>query len=191
MLTKDLISELKSITDRNLLALKKHFKHLNNSQLSWKPNELNWSVSEIFAHLNEYARFYNKHFLFKIDKTKFRPGKEVFISSPLGRSAWKSMKLGNLNNVKRKFRAKRDYDPKFTKLVSGDDVEKFTENQDIMLDILERSNEINIRKAKIPISISKLIRLKFGDALMFVIYHNERHVQQALNLLKHPNFPKK
>ena len=52
------------------------------------------------------------------------------------------------------------------------------------------SEKVNIRKVKIPISISKIIRLRLGDALLFVVYHNERHVQQALNVLNNPNFPK-
>jgi hypothetical protein len=47
-----------------------------------------------------------------------------------------------------------------------------------------------IKGSKIAnISISKIIRLRLGDALLFVVYHNERHVQQAKNLLKHPKFP--
>jgi hypothetical protein len=74
-------------------------------------------------------------------------------------------------------------------LVSGNDVQQFEKEQHDLLKIITSAAEINIRKAKIPISISKIIRLRLGDALLFVVYHNERHVQQAKNLLKHPKFP--
>ncbi len=191
MLTADLISALKNITQHNLDLVKKHFKYLNASQLSWRPAENAWSIEEVFAHLNEFSKFYNEQFLGKIAQTRFREPKEIFVSSPLGRSAWKSMKLGNARNVKRKFRAPKGYDPVTDKLVNGNDVEEFRENQEIMLDILEKAKEVNLRKVKIPVSISKLIRLRLGDALMFIIYHNERHMQQAMNVLKNPDFPRK
>ena len=48
-----------------------------------------------------------------------------------------------------------------------------------------------LKKVKVPISISKLVRLRLGDALLFVAYHNDRHMEQALNLTKNAQFPKK
>jgi len=59
------------------------------------------------------------------------------------------------------------------------------------VEIAESAATVNLRKVKVPISISKIVRLRLGDALLFVAYHNERHMQQMLNLKKHPNFPKK
>ena len=59
-----------------------------------------------------------------------------------------------------------------------------------LLEIIDSSKAVNLRKVKIPISISTIIRLKLGDAFLFVVYHNQRHLQQALNLVNNPNFPK-
>ena len=64
-------------------------------------------------------------------------------------------------------------------------------NEHELLEIIEKAEKVNLRKVKIPLSISKIIRFRLGDALMYVIYHNERHMQQALNVLANPNFPKK
>jgi hypothetical protein len=50
--------------------------------------------------------------------------------------------------------------------------------------LLERSREINLNKAKVPISIAKFIRLKLGDVFNFLIAHNHRHVLQAERALK-------
>ncbi len=66
----------------------------------------------------------------------------------------------------------------------------FLESQKELLDIIKKAAHVSLRKVRIPISISKLIRLRLGDALMFVIYHNERHVQQVLNIISQKNFPK-
>jgi len=192
MTSSELLEEVRKITQTNLDLLKKKFSHLSNEQKDWRPVETAWNVQEIFAHLNEYARFYHDAFLTRISRTRFTEPKENFLSSPLGRSAWKSMKLGNAKNVKRKFKAPRAYNPTFEKhLVDGSDIERFRTRQDELLEIAQKAAQVNIRKVKVPISMSKIIKLRLGDALLFVVYHNERHMQQALNVITHPKFPKK
>lgn len=191
MTTESLFIELENITETAIQTTQKEFSKLSEDQLKWRPRADAWNLLEIFAHLNEYATYYHAAFSKKIDTTRFRDPKEIFISSPLGKSAWKSMKLGNARNVKRKFKAQRMYNPTIVpSIVKDTAVSDFIENQRELLEILKRARTINIRKSKIAISISKIVRLRFGDALMFVIYHNDRHVQQALNVLNHSNFPK-
>ena len=190
--TSLLLADLKEITNNNVQLVESKFNHLNEKQKTWRPSSDSWSVIEVFAHLNEYASFYHRVFQERIQKTKFDEPKDTFVSSPLGRSAWRSMKLGRVKNVKRKFKAPKAYNPSNEpSLIKGDDINSFGENQKEMLSILDMAKNVNLRKVKIPISISRIVRLRLGDALMFVIYHNERHVQQALNILSHPNFPKK
>jgi len=190
MTTTELLSEVKQITENNISALRLRFSALSAEQKNWRKDANSWSISEIFAHLNSYAAYYHHAFIRKIEKTRFREPKENFISSPLGRSAWKSMKLGNMNNIRRKMKTQRTYNPLFDpSLVNGEDIHTFEKGLEELLRIIENSKQINIRKAKIPISISKIIRLRLGDALLFVVYHNERHMQQAFNVLEHPKFP--
>lgn len=191
MKTTELIDELRRITQANLEVLRTKMFTLSEEQLKWRPIESAWNINEIFAHLNQYAVYYHQAFKRKIGKTKFTKTSDIFISSPLGKSAWKSMKLGNAQNVKRKFKAPKGYNPRFDKdLVTGQDLQHFERNLQDLHQIIEAAEKVNLRRVKVPISISKMIRLRLGDALLFVVYHNERHVQQALNVVSHPNFPK-
>jgi uncharacterized damage-inducible protein DinB len=191
MTTTELIKELKNVTDQNLDQLKACFIDLSEEQKKWKTSENSWSILEIFAHLNHYAKYYHSTFKNKIVNTRFTKPSENFISSPLGRSAWKSMKLGNANNIKRKFKAPKSYNPIINPtLVKGNDIEMFENNLAELNELITLSQNVNLRKVKIAISVSKIIRLKLGDALLFVVYHNQRHIQQALNLLNNLNFPK-
>ncbi len=191
MTSAELIEEIKTITNNNLELIRSRFLKLSEEQKKWKVNDASWNVNEIFAHLNQYAIYYQLTFKIKIARTKFKTPSENFISSPLGRSVWSSMKLGNANNVKRKTKAVKSYNPLFDNtLVTGNDVKEFEKNLLDMQDIIESSKKVNLRKIKVPMAISKLIRLKLGDAFLFVVYHNERHLQQALNLVNNPNFPK-
>ena len=63
-------------------------------------------------------------------------------------------------------------------------INDFIDQQKEFLDLLKKSENINLNKPKIRISISKFVKLKLGDALRVNIYHNERHVIQALNAIK-------
>jgi hypothetical protein len=190
MTSAELIQELRTITKDNLTVLKSKFSNLTETQKSWKVSENSWNISEIFAHLNSYAAYYHENFLLKIKNTSFTTPSENFISSPLGRSAWKSMKLGNAKNVKRKMKSPKIYNPRLDKkLLSGKDVEQFEANLEQLSGIIESSQKVNLRRIKIPISISKIIRLRLGDALLFVVYHNQRHLQQAVNIISNPKFP--
>ncbi|MBI2259789.1 MAG: DinB family protein [Flavobacteriia bacterium] len=191
MTSSELLFEAKKITDEGRDILENNFLPLSPTQKKWRINNQSWNILEIFAHLNKFASYYHLTFERIISKTKFKTPKENFVSSPLGRSAWKSMKLGNSKNVKRRLKSLRQFNPLFDKqLVSGNDEKDFVENLKQLSEIIEKAKQVNIRKVKIPISISKIIRLRLGDALLFVVYHNERHIQQAVNILQHPNFPK-
>lgn len=187
-----LLSDLTKLTQELINQTSKTFSKLNSTQLNWKPNIETWSINQIFSHVNLYAEFYHEQLTKRIESTRFTEPSPFFTSSPLGRSAWKSMKLGNANNVKRKFRAPKDYNPQFNaKELKENEALIFTSMQEQMVTILKRAESVSLRKVKVPISISRIIKLRLGDCLLFVIYHNERHLHQALNLIKHPGFPKK
>ncbi|MNV14202.1 DinB superfamily protein [compost metagenome] len=192
MTTQWVFNEVATITEKNIQQLKSKFSSYSDNQLNWKPNTSAWSLAEIFAHLNAYAKFYHHALNDRIDRTRFRTPRISYSSSPLGKSAWASMKLGNARNVKRKFNAPKDYNPTVNpSLVTGNEITVLLEGQHEFLGIIEKSVAVSLRKVKVPISISKLVRLRLGDALLFVAYHNDRHMEQALKLVKHPQFPKK
>ena len=190
MKTEELFKEILTISNNNLSFVNSNLKHLKNNQLNWKPNTQTWSINEVLCHLNKYAFYYHNAFITKINATKFNEPKSQFISSPLGKSAWKSMKLGAANNIKRKFQSPKNYNPTLnSELVSEKEVNNFETNQIQLLEIIESAKKVNIQRVKIPLSISKFIRLKLGDALLFITYHNERHIQQIKNLIEHRAFP--
>ena len=190
MTSKEILIELRSITERNIDLVRQRFSTLTDQQKRWKKDANSWSVLEVFAHLNAYATYYHPVFTKRIETTRYHEPKDNFISSPLGKSAWKSMKLGNAKNVKRKMKSPKSFNPTFeSTLLNGQDIEGFEKDQLELLYILTQAEEVNLRKVKVPISISKIIRLRLGDALQFVIYHNERHMQQAINIIENKSFP--
>lgn len=192
MTTQGLFNEIASITERNLNWMKSKFAKLSANQLNWKSNDLTWSINEIFAHLNAYSSFYNRAFNEKIDNTKHTKTKLSFTSSPLGKSAWMSMRLGKARNVKRKFNAPKNFNPTINPSIIQDNaLDTCIQKHEEFLQIIEKSVFVNLKRVKIPLSLTTLIKLRLGDALLFVAYHSDRHMEQALNVMKHRNFPKK
>lgn len=188
--TTTLLANLSAITTDILEKLNK-LSALSAEQRNWQPTADTWSINHVFAHLNYYAEYYHGTIEKKLARTRFRDPKPLFISSPLGRASWRAMKLGNVQNVKRKMKSPRDYNPLLNaKAVRENEVELFTMQQNAMLQLLQQAAQVNLRKVKIPLSISKIIKFRLGDCLQFIIYHNERHLQQAINLTQHPRFPK-
>ncbi|MBC9813131.1 DinB family protein [Crocinitomicaceae bacterium CZZ-1] len=190
MTTQALFSELENVTKENIHYLEQNVLPLTPEQLNWKPRQDVWNVKEVIAHVYEHAKYYHSAFSKKIDTTKFREPKDLFLSSPLGKSMWKSMKLGNARNVKRKMKAARLYNPLIVKsIVTEHVIADFLASQKELLNILERAKTINIRKAKIRLVGNNVIKFRFGDTLLLVVYHNQRHIQQVINLIQHPKFP--
>jgi len=47
-----------------------------------------------------------------------------------------------------------------------------------------RASKVDLNKVKTGITISKLVRIKLGDILRVVIYHNDRHMEQIKGIRK-------
>lgn len=192
MKSEVLIHEVKIITQISIEFVKKKLTHLGPNQLEWRPNTRSWNIQEILAHLNAYTLYYNTSITKKLAKTRHVTPIENFTSSQLGKSAWRGMKLGKEKNIKRKFKSPKEFNPTINpSLLATSSIDDYVRLQEEYLGIIEKAQHFNLRRVKLPLSISKLTKLRLGDVLLFVSYHNERHIQQILNILQHEKFPKK
>jgi hypothetical protein len=60
----------------------------------------------------------------------------------------------------------------------------FINQQKKFLDLLSIASEKNLTKIKTSLTLP-LLKFRLGDTFRFVIYHNERHIVQAKNVLKY------
>ena len=184
--TNELIEDLLSRTKLNLNTVEQ-FKSLPEKELNWKENTESWSVLECIEHLNLYGDFYLPEIRRSIvaGNTLAADGTEVwFKSGILGNYFAMSMlpKEGKLNKMK----TFKDKDPAGSKL-NKDALQRFTDQQKEMLDLLNKARKVDLTKVKTAISITRLLKLRLGDTLRVVIYHNQRHIVQAENVLKAKN----
>jgi|SRR5688500_3913590 len=141
-----------------------------------------WSVAQILEHLNSYGRIY----LPQIDKaiSVSQSNRDAWFNSGLlGNYFTNMMKPKNVFEVKNKMKAFKSHTPE-NKLNAGKVLDEFVEQQHKLLQLLEMSKLKNLNTIRIPLSVSKLVKLKLGDTFRFLIAHEQRHFIQARNALK-------
>ncbi len=180
--SQELLDDLQGITTAILQRLSKDITPLSFQQLNWKPSPESWSILECLQHLNLYGAFYLPEIKKAIDQKKASQAQDLFKSGLLGNYFAKSM-LPKDGVVSNKMKTFKDKIPAQSDL-SIEVVQAFKSQQEQFLDLLEQARKIDLNKAKTPITISNLIKLKLGDTFRFVIYHHQRHMVQIDNVLK-------
>lgn len=176
--TESLISDLIKRTKQNINQIE-ILNQRTAKELNKKKSEEAWSIFECIEHLNLYGKFYIREVEQEINRSEtnpepyFKPG---LIGDYFAKSMLPSEKMKKIKTFKNK-------NPNGTNL-NKKVIQKFLEQQNQILELLDQSREISLSKTKTSISISKLIKLKLGNTLRVLIYHNERHIVQAQKALR-------
>lgn len=171
--SKQLIEDLKAKT-KVILDQVEELKSQKIHTLNRKSSEDSWSALECLEHVNRYGRFYIPEMNQQISQSKHKKS-DWFLSGWLGNYFAKSMIPNKDMKAIKTFKSMNPNGSKLDESV----LEEFINQQYEILEILEKSGEIDLSKTKTATSISKLIRLRLGDTLRVVIYHTERHMLQA------------
>ncbi|GAB1444696.1 DinB family protein [Flammeovirgaceae bacterium] len=175
----DLINDLKARTEEVILEARK-FNTLSIDELNYRSKPSSWSILECLEHLNRYGDFY----LPEIDNrlTMAQASKmERFNSGWLGNYFAVSM-LPRENGKLNKMKTFKSMNPILSRL-GIEVVTKFLDQEKQMLSLLTRAEYVDLNRVKTSISISKWIKLRLGDTLRVVVYHNQRHILQAEKVL--------
>jgi hypothetical protein len=186
-LLNSLIEDCNSINK----ILKDRIYTLTENQLNWKPSNEKWSVLECLEHIILSGQYYidqiNKKFLSKIPKSDpvdldFKPG-------VIGNYSVNAMKPGPSGEITGKMKTFKRMEPGRSNLDQKQILSDFEKYQADLIKIVGESKYYNLNQIRIRSSIGNLIRFKLGDALRFVVAHNQRHIQQAINVMKSGGFP--
>ncbi|REG87884.1 DinB family protein [Winogradskyella sediminis] len=177
IISEKLIQDLIERTRININQAEK-FSLLPTEKLNFRAQKESWSILECFEHLNLYGDFYIPEIRKRIESSKTQP-KENFKSGLLGNYFAESMLPKEKLNKMRTFKGKNPIGSK----LDISTIKRFISQQEKILNLLDKSREIDLNKTKTAISISKLIKLKIGDTFRVVVYHNERHLVQANKVL--------
>jgi hypothetical protein len=171
--SEEWISELIEMT-RVHLNEAESFAHEDLSKLNNKASDKAWSVLECLEHLNLYGDFYIPELTSRIADSKSKP-EETFSPGWLGNYFAQGMIPKEGMKTMNTFNSKN---PNGSNLDKGI-ISRFIDQQKTMLRILDDARRVSLGKIRTSISISTIIKIKLGDTLRFVVYHNWRHMEQA------------
>ncbi|QCR24218.1 DinB family protein [Pontibacter sp. SGAir0037] len=148
--------------------------------LNYKPAPESWSILECLEHLNRYSRYYNPALAKAIAKNSGGNYLPTISYSWFGK---KSLEMVQPMSSK-KHKTVKHMNPNNSQLGHGT-VEEFRQHQEKLLNLLQSAKAANINKKAIPVEFFKLLKLRIGETLEFVVTHQERHLQQALRVKAH------
>jgi uncharacterized damage-inducible protein DinB len=176
--SKELIARLEEKVEKHLAKAIKVYQNLSQEALNKQSQDGGWSIAQCLEHLNTYGDYYFP---------KMEKGMDDFKGEPS--SAFASTWMGNYftrmldpETGKRKMKAFKAHVPP-SELDGHAVVAKFIHQQETLIKLLRRAQQADMGKIRIPISISRWIKMNLGDTFRFIIAHDERHLQQAGRLL--------
>jgi len=173
-----LLNELDNAVKDIIDIVETDFATYSPRELNWKPTPEKWSAAECLEHLNIYSRYYNPAMKKAIQE------KNHLIFTANFKSAWFgdfSVKSVHPDNAKKQKTLKR-LNPIHSELPPTV-LENFLSHQQQLRKIISKSRTVNLYKIKIPAEVAKLLKLRLGDCLRFIVAHEQRHIQQAKNVL--------
>ncbi|HEY5917884.1 MAG TPA: DinB family protein [Chryseolinea sp.] len=175
MTSNDLFVKLR----RDVLSIidaAKDFERLPESDLNWKEHQAKWSILECLEHLNRYSLYYNAEFKKAIDRAvAINNNQHQAKSTWMGRKFIAMMHPDNTTKHKT-FARMNPTEGSLKKEVIG----RFLRNQRELLNILDLASKVDLNKASISVEFLKILKMNLGDALQFVIVHEQRHLKQAV-----------
>ena len=183
--TKISLAEAIREIERVTAAVKREFGSFSAQQLNWKPAPNRWSIGECLEHLIQTNGWY-----FGI----VEPILAGQYSKPLaGRIPGYPGLLGRIliNAVSpqeaRKTETMAVFEPA-RRTVDTDEIARFTEQQSKLVELIRRSERLDLKRTIIASPATSTIVYSLLDAWRLIAAHEMRHLGQARNVAKMDGF---
>jgi hypothetical protein len=157
------------------------FLRLTDEQLGFSPGSRNWSIVEVFSHLNLSNEIYIRYILPRVTLAPDRPSDD-FRSSWLGDWAYEKI-VPRPDGSVFKMKTAKSVLPIKPKTDFKEVLDEFHRTCDAMDDILRHSATKDLRRIRIPFHFIPFLHFSLGETLRFLVAHNERHLLQAQRLV--------
>lgn len=158
---------------------------LTNQQFNWRPGPGHWSISECLVHLNTFGTF-----SLSLRDDIERARRAGLLGQGPFRYGFLSRKFVALTEppVKIRVKAPKQFVPppdQSKELV----IPEFLSIHDRLLEIIHSANGLDLARVKVPAPFSNAFKLSLGQRFAQLAAHDRRHLWQAWQVRKHPNFP--
>jgi len=184
MADKDLVKELKDLVDQfeaSRHELNELLKGIDESNFNKRLSTGGWSVAECVDHLIITGKDYTRQIENGLKKAQ---KKKLILKGPY-RFSWIGKKfIKNIEPpVKRKFKVPARWTPE-SSLPFQKINDEYLALQDRYIELLHRSNGLDIMKVKLPSPATSLLRFSIYEMFHVNAAHQRRHLWQAGNVKK-------
>ena len=160
-----------------------HFGRLNEEALNQKSAPDKWSIGELLDHLMVTNTLYFTRFEKIIAQKHTNPlgARFKYLSAFFGQSILKSVDPENT----RKIKTVRKFQP-VKKAFTLDKIEEFKDHHAELMRFAHKTDIADHRKIIITSPASGLVFYSLEDAFKIILAHEQRHLQQAVQLLPTP-----
>jgi hypothetical protein len=177
MTINDAIIDIQELT----MSFKSSFEAVDADQLNWKANPESWSIAQNLDHLIKINSSYFPAFEKIKEGTLKIPFlcRSEFLQSRFGDMILKSVLPENLKKTK----TFPIWEASQSELPAGI-LQEFTEHHVDFVNKISELEEVVTDKTSINSPANKYIAYKFNKMLDIIIAHEQRHLKQALEVLK-------
>lgn len=168
-LIADLVERVRSNLN-NAQALKQE----TEEALQWKAGPEIWSALECFEHMNLFSDIYLGNIEAKM-ATSHKKAQDQFKSGAFGNWLAKLVAPGNESKKVKTFKSKNPNG----KTLDMSIIDKYIMDQQRTLGLLDNARSKNLSKIKVATAAGNWLKIKLGDAFRVIVYHNQRHLEQA------------
>jgi len=176
-----LITELLDRTEL-LKANTQTFLRLTDEQLKQQPGAGAWSISEVYGHLNLSMDQSIRSILSRIALAPDTHSDE-YSSGWLGDLAC-TIIMPRPDGSVFKLKARKSHTVEPANIDAREELSVFLRHCDALDDILRHVATKDLRRITIPFFLPRLLRLRLGDVLRFLVAHGERHLLQAQRVME-------
>ncbi|MFK7903813.1 MAG: DinB family protein [Chitinophagales bacterium] len=183
-----LLEQAKVDTNTIIQTIKEEFQTLDENQLNWKSAPEKWNILQCLEHLNLTSRHYIPEMQKAVQKaiaagqSPTEDFKHGFIGNKMttGTRPSPNGKISNPIQTFKKYNPNNLAPSESTQIV----FEEFLQHHQDLLAIIAQSAMVNMNKVKVKSLLGSILKFKLGDAIEFLIAHEQRHVLQAQKVLE-------
>lgn len=178
--TQELLNSLTADV-KTIIATVRSLSEKEKATLCTPPAPGKWNVLQVIWHLESYNRYYLNAIAGSLKKADNTPPNATYKPGFIGDYFTRLMQPAANGNVKG-MKAPADHTPQ--PIYSDTTIlNTFIKSQEQLLQLLSKAEMVNIGTIKVPVSISKFIKIRLGDTFRFLIAHQQRHMLQITNII--------
>lgn len=185
-----LLQTAREETKAILQTIEQVFEPQTEETLNQRPRPGKWSVLENMEHLNLACRIYYTEIEKKVNTRPNADTRQKAKSGPIGKLAINSIKPKPDGTIPRPmptipgFKPSKKLQAPASQLSKDNVIRQCKTDQALLLKLLDQAETADINKTRIVSSIGPIIQFRLGDAIRFLVGHNQRHMIQAKKALE-------